>query len=129
MISDSIHALRLDVLVLQETRLPDYMKDSVFNLFKLQRITMVVSREKRDAAGAITGGVMVLSRWAITVEVMHDAYINQHAVVVNLERKGAPPILIAGVYLSSSSHPDRKRVLFGIETLLNTRGLRDRMII
>ncbi len=51
MISDSIHALRLDVLVLQETRLPDYMKDSVSNFFKLQGITMVVSKEKTRRRG------------------------------------------------------------------------------
>ncbi len=90
---------------------------------------MVASKEKRDSSGAVTGGVMVLSRWAITVETIHDAYIDQHAVVVNLERKGGPPILIAGVYLSASSHPDRKRVLLGIETLLNVKGLRDHLII
>ncbi len=125
-ICDCIHDLRLDVLVLQEVWLPAYMHDNMDKFFRSQGITMVVSKEKRDSSGAVTGGVMVLSRWAITVEAIHDAYIDQHAVVVNLERKGAPPISIAGVYLSASSHP---RVLLGIETLLNVRGLRDHLII
>ena len=96
--------LSLDVLALQETRVPDHSRAAVESAFRHAGWNCVLGSQAADTAGQVQYGAAILSRLPVMPFALPEGLLPVgRGSAVRLHRPVGRPIILINLYLPASS--------------------------